>query len=1177
MRIFLISIFLFVSLLGVSAGTVVPPSLPLLPAAYSATVVATYVHLNFTVAWEEFFDNVTTPSTPHLRTNGRFAPSNTAELLIFGDELTSQIWNVDDPNGECTASSIDQLSYSRQLSPSSTFLTERLPNLADLTYQGVSESASTRYVSCDVWSGTASRSSSIYGNSTWSFTYYAAVPATVGLERAPIRLEVQGYQTIFINQDENGNNLNDSIPITYSFHIYYDWVDFSFQIPSPSVFTLPFNCPSLLPGAGSTLPLRSFNTSYDLFPNSTLPSAPLPDVNDFPSLPLNFKLIMEAKLDPLVSTDDDAGTSWEVETYHWSINTELGSDRLDFAVLSDESNVPTPGLIVGTGQASRIEISNSSAIGGATVYSFRAQLDESSTSHATCITNALSWENISPLDSQRAGSLRNLFSSDTSNIKYHTATKVERVTLRGIEVDKYTTGPHIKLNGNNLFQFEQDVYFYNSLWRLPGRLGIDFNQGEGRLPLRVVNRGSFINASFTTTPIEYTDIYDFFLILPNIATEDIFSPSQWIDVGANCPPPPVLSSDVKFPSINDFTSYSTSISVSILNKGYTLTSSEKFNGQAQKLRANGRIGPTSNELIDITAGKAYLWLNQVDEITGNPIENNPCWVAPYIPNSPSSRMQQPALRYFTQFSSLFNNNKNYVGRGSDANSRYILADRWQVATGYTSGNNFISNFSIIFYISVPAKGIDAVPLRISLSGYSAKLNETTGEIIQNSVQVFSHVYDFINFYQGPILASEFFLPQNIIENGCQIVDVYPSIFNLTIPQTPFNTPKPDSTPPLPSATPLSSVGFNTLLEAKILTPGQLTANEVYTIEWKMDKSNSIGPIGEKIITKERLTRLAPKEKDQSTQIIYYTRYPSQGNSFTLLNNGTCTFAPFNTSAGIEIEESDGSDISLPAALWSEFQGALLSALVLDPLVNFWRNPPGYLHYKTSNELDLEIQSDRGIACDVYTTSRISTNPDGMSYSSIFYENIPSWIWIGRNNSLPRPVRVHVTGISAGNVSSTDRGFEAVMDLYQYVAGKQSIDDFALNISCSNYNEIIDQMILFYGTGENNGGSPSIPDEPDLGFTSNEKIGIGIGLFLCIGLIGLIGWWGFCRKTTSQRRAEAMAATGGGDEGNIDHHVHSQLDEDEDIEVEGMDGDDDGHGDETELATVRHVHFASDDQ
>jgi hypothetical protein len=1042
------------------------PILPALPLAYSAVVSANYAHLNFTLAYEEYSDALTNPMTPRLRTNGRFMPSDFAELLYFGLPdanggegavlATSQVFSTDPgaPDG-CTASRVaGNSSLYRQLQPSREFFVTYVANNANLQYKGHTTDASerSRFIVCDEWTGSGTRVRNDDDGtgditSAWAFTYFAAVPEQIGLEIAPVRLHVTGTET-------NSSDATWSRP----FEIVYDWVDFSFQPPPASVFALPEGCAPIAPEVIASLPERSFSVDPSFnFPTSSLPPAaePLP-TDPFPSLPADFRVALEAKLDVMGTIPAGAAgasdPTHQVQTFIWSLNTALSSERIDFEVLTDASNSPGAGGLepIGVGQASRIQVDSPTAVGGATVYRYTHTDDEE-----FCTTEALSLANPSPLDAQRAGSLRNLFSGAPTDSDYRANKKFKRrTTLRGVPVDVWSSS-HVKLNGDALFVFEQEVYLFNNDWRFPGRRSLEAGVA---LPMRVVNTGTFVNASISS-PQPYVDVYDFFAMLPSVSSAAAFDPVvQWGATGDKaCPPSPTMPSSAVFPSVGPSTSYSTRISASVLNKGYTIVSDEYVDGPGGRVWLLGRNGPGVHIIDDRGRNTSTLWFN--DETTGA----LQCYQSPYV----TSRENAPLSSFFAQFGSLFDA-AHYVGRLADPHSRFILADRWQTRTGSVTNNGGVtttSNMSATFYASVTQAGIAAVPLRIHLTGFHAQLDSSSGALVPSTARLYTHVYDFLDFELDQPAPSWLEKPATLY---CEIVDRFPSnIFNTSLPSSDYVVPEPLQTPPFPQVTALrtSSPPFHALLEAKIRAGRPVTDSdsltEVFTLDWRLDRARGL----------ERIQRLAPAPHDQVTVIVEYETYPTQGHVYTLRRDGQCDMETFGAA-----HEKLPDNVTLaernPAALWALFDGALLQSLLLDGDVTNAATP-GFLTYQTSS--DFLVEQDRGIACDTYTSSRGDPHatPDAMSYKSRFYTSAPGWTYVGRDDigGAARPVRVHVSGFDSVSATAPDldtRAFEAVMDLYRFDAvhdivapggGAKSGQATYLDAraACSNYDALNDNI------------------------------------------------------------------------------------------------------------------------
>ena len=379
-------------------------------------------------------DNITDPSNPRLLTRGRYASSDAMELLNFGTGV-SMSYQAGAPSTACLQkSSIGNLAP-RMLGPSKRFFDDLVQRHDGITYLGRSDPSQSRYIECDHWQGSRNFTRGNY-HTEFTFTFYAAVPAIQGLEYAPVRFVAEGVTTNFTDPAN---------PVTMPFNNLYDWSSFSFQIPLPSVFEIPSACLPINP----PLPDRTF--SFGGLPTDTLPPAPLPqDTDPFPALMSNFKVTLEAKLDPVLPGSTSAGSSPNVYTYRWSFDTASRSERLDYHVLSDQTNTygQPPGSFVGTGAATRIEIGNDTAEGRATVYNV---FTDGATGGCTAEPRTLS--NTSPLQNRRAGSLESLFTPGAATAQFREGRFVERTTLRGVQVDHWMT--HVsKFNGDALYLWD---------------------------------------------------------------------------------------------------------------------------------------------------------------------------------------------------------------------------------------------------------------------------------------------------------------------------------------------------------------------------------------------------------------------------------------------------------------------------------------------------------------------------------------------------------------------------------------------------------------------------------------------------------------------------------------------------------------------------------------------------
>jgi hypothetical protein len=507
----------------------------------------------------------------------------------------------------------------------------------------------------------------------------------------------------------------------------------------------------------------------------------------------------------------------------------------------------------------------------------------------------------------------------------------------------------------------------------------------------------------------FQDIYDFFLLLPEVATNSTFDTHQWASLGADCSDPIPQPADAIFPLPSARTSYQTHYSSSVLELGYTLSYTEYFDATRNLLRSDNRYtGIGTVEIDDFNANVSTVYHND-----GSSME---CF---RVPMSPDQRARNlPSSILFTENESLFEA-RNYVGRAADSTSRYLLTDRWESSYGVAWADGSFSNFTAIFMSSVAQPGLASEPVRIQVNGVSYR-KDTNGEVIPGSTQVFFHVYDYTNFLMGVPDASLFTVPTSIAPH-CMNVPALPGSLNFTLP-TSYTLPHPISFPPYPDAPELSK-SFAALVEAKVSSTSEhgILVNEVYTIEWNLDRNNN----------REVVQRIAPnKWVNSSTQIILYDSYPGKGSVYTVLNDGTCTLDKFNKV----VPSGPAPIVSTPGTLWNLFSGALLTALLIDPQVPFLVPPipanPGFLAFQLNS--DLGIENDRGIVCDKFKAARgdVTGASDQMGYTSQYWTADPSWTYVG-STSQQRPVRVMVSGLQAGVPNAPGRGFDAVLDLFHY--------------------------------------------------------------------------------------------------------------------------------------------------
>lgn len=375
-------------------------------------------------------DNITDPSNPRLLTRGRWASSDSMELINFATEV-SLVYPAGAGSLSCQQTHVGHMGL-RVLGPSKRFFDDLVQHRQGITYMGRSDPAQSRFVECDYWQGTRNMTRGHY-HTEFSFTYYAAVPSVPGLEHAPVRFLVEGMTT---------NYSDPTNPTMMPFHNLYDWSDFSFQVPLASVFAIPSACLPLPASLGN----RTF--SFGGLPTDTLPPAPLPLSTDpFPALMSNFEVTLEAKLDPVLPGVPSGGAMPDVYTYLWSFDAASRSERIDYQVLTGQT-VHAPDSLVGTGAATRIEIGSDTAVGGATVYNVRA-----AGTTGACTADPKTLSNTSPLQHRRAGSLESLFNPSAANAQFREGRFIERTTLRGVPVDHWMA--HVsRFNGDALYLFD---------------------------------------------------------------------------------------------------------------------------------------------------------------------------------------------------------------------------------------------------------------------------------------------------------------------------------------------------------------------------------------------------------------------------------------------------------------------------------------------------------------------------------------------------------------------------------------------------------------------------------------------------------------------------------------------------------------------------------------------------
>ena len=1098
----------------------VAPAFPAIPRAYTATVSANFGLLNYTLAYTEAWsdtkqstnhdrevaqrladflpvvprvcsrDAVSDPSAPRLRTQGRFDSANSIEILTFNASQTVatslQFALGSTGAAACTASQVPAGMARQLLGPSKHFFEDITRDPSTLTYVGRSDFHLSRYLVCDQWNGSFNFSNDGVMQRVISFSYFAAAPEITGAEWVPVRIDVSG-RTI---------NTTDGTSVA-DLAVVFDWIDFTLQIPDPALFVPPTGCAAPLAPPQPDLPLRYFNF-FETLPSDMLPPAPLPAADaTMPAVPLNFLMTMEAKIDPVVAeSPDEVGGSAAplVFSYQWALNATAGSSRLDYEVLTEETNKPglQPGAIVGSGQFVRIDQIIPTAVGGRTVYEYRND------NKSVCTANPLTMSNPSPLESRRAGSLSNLFSNRSEDAAFRAGKFVARETLRGVQVDHWVVPNLHKFNGDALYLFDSHVYFFVPGWRFPGRT-LSPNQG---LPMRVINKGMWMNNTYTNNT-EYEDIYDFFLILPEMATAEVFSPQRF-----GCPPPSNYSPP--FPAITDTTSYHMRISAAMLNRGYTLAYEESFDAARRLLRTDGRsgyysVGEQATEILDFGAQTSTVY---------SPVSGL-CYKSPIV----ASPMSGPSSSFITRFSNLLNA-ADYVGRAADADSRYVLTDRWQTVstletgnnTGVGSGRRSIESFVTTWMMTVAAPGIPAVPLRVRVSGSNFQRDVVTGDPDLTTARVFSHVYDFIRWETGTPAPETFTIPAAILP-GCQTVTRQPHTFEAQFrPQPSAATIVPPvKTPPFPQA-PSLGASFSAVVEAKILRPGS-SVPTVYSVSWKLDRS--------RIPVRERITVLGNTPDTTTTQVMLYDSFPNSGRIWTLKADGSCAMAPMS-------ESYTNGALSGGAYLWSAFSGALLDAMVFDPEVAAAAAAtpaipaPAGFSFAYEPRRDLAMEADRGLRCDVYTGARVaasspSTSSTFVNYTSRFFTAGEGWVYMG-SNITHRPVRVIVQGNQAFSndgfpatasdpASQSSRPFTAIVDLFHYNQQAQLDSSFDVVSQCSNYAALM--------------GIPPSPVPTPVVYTGDNNVGGAVvGLIICIVILLGLAWMGFKR---SQERVVSTAS------------------------------------------------------
>lgn len=943
------------------------PSFPSLPNSYSAVVVATFSNKNYTLAYEEFWEG----DSEMYRTNGHFTESHGSEIINFKTGVSSSFLTgsayTNDPT--CTQTSISTSGRDRQRFGPSTFFFDFFITGSNAMatepakYNGTTTAlAGSRYIICNVWRG---GNTMTIGTLSFSYTfeYYTALESIPGMENAPVRVRVIGSHTLPDPSDP-------STTIVTPFDHTYDWVKFSFVKPNPFRFVLPASC--LASPDPTTLPPRSAG-QLEQFPTDTLPIASTPTSLGY--LPTNFKMVLEAKMDRQEHSVGTLTSNPEVHTYTWWMDQFTGRERLDYQVLTSASNDATSNNVVGDGQYMRVTLP-----GTMTTPSI-IRLYDSTTGEGTCTSSYATLESASPL-AKRAGGVEDLFRGTlTIEPEY-----VGRSTIRGIEADEWIFRRMSKFNNDAFFVWDMSLFTVVEGWRFPGRT----IYGGEVVPLRIINNGVWRNASYTT-PVMYEDVYDLFLVSPEMSDDSTFDLTS---LGLTCSEPTPLPTDLQYPNIPE--EYGTYFAGNMLDRGYTMSYQEY---------SSTKLGMLRQETYEYTT-IADLKKQIISSIS----VDGTCRSASYS-SSMGALPLTPTASFFTQFATQFPlTSTNYIGRAASIDSRYILADRWLIDLPIATEEQVIHLYAR-FYAEVATETQAALPLRIEVSGVDYSPQDTT----LSNARVFMHVYDFVEFTTYPSTTSfptgTFDLPKN-----CVTVPLDASFFSVGIGLVPQIRAVDPYLSPAPTFLPMPT-RFTSLLEMKLLRPNQTP--EVNTVEWTVDQAKQI----------ERIEHVSGETTTRAKQLMVYTTFPSIGSTYTGLPSGDCTKTSFNQNGGQAVSSIILTD-------------AMRVALLTDPTV---------LGLATYSSRTLELDDDRGILCDRWIGTR--TAPEGETrYINYTFERFtarPSWIYLDHpKDGATMQVRLKLNGYDVDTNGQT-QPFSAIIDFFHYRAVADD-NDLQPSLMCANY-------------------------------------------------------------------------------------------------------------------------------
>lgn len=232
------------------------------------------------------------------------------------------------------------------------------------------------------------------------------------------------------------------------------------------------------------------------------------------------------------------------------------------------------------------------------------------------------------------------------------------------------------------------------------------------------------------------------------------------------------------------------------NNYYTLSYREYYDATNNRLRAEGRFHAW--DVVEIV----YLSSNLVYRFP----KSNPSNCTVY--NLNQSPMRNMARQSVAMFDQLANYTRTYVGRTDEA--RGISANKWTVShSTLRRGVNVSYTADVYFAIGDQINGIDTVPIRVDLRGWSQTPFNPAGHM-------FAHTYDWVNFVAGEQPASLFQL-----DSACQVGK----------PGMPIALPRNNSIEgPAATMAPLPSKFYATL-EVK------MNNDTVYTTRWYLDTPN----------------------------------------------------------------------------------------------------------------------------------------------------------------------------------------------------------------------------------------------------------------------------------------------------------------------------------------------------